>query len=61
VYRRAELPAAPIAGPAVVEERECTSVVPPGCTVELDPHGNLTVTVETAPPLPLVVLQRTRA
>ncbi|MCW3066077.1 MAG: hyuA [Solirubrobacterales bacterium] len=61
VYRRADLPTAAIVGPAVIEERECTSIIPPGCTVELDPRGNLTVTVEPERSPSLVPLQGTHA
>jgi 5-oxoprolinase (ATP-hydrolysing)/N-methylhydantoinase A len=34
---------APIAGPAIVEERESTTVVPPGATVEVEESGALVI------------------
>ena len=38
-----------IAGPALVEERECTTVVLPGDTVSLSAVGNLVIKIgETA-------------
>ena len=40
VYRRGELPDA-IEGPAVVEEYDSTTLVPPGWTLEVDGLGNL--------------------
>jgi N-methylhydantoinase A len=49
VHLRGDLPAGVLEGPAVIEERECTSVVPPGCTAELDPLGNLIVAVGLDP------------
>ncbi|MBR0663874.1 hydantoinase/oxoprolinase family protein [Roseomonas hellenica] len=30
-------------GPVVIEEYDCTCVVPPGMTARLDPHGNITI------------------
>lgn len=30
-------------GPAVIEEYDCTCVVPPGMTARLDPYGNITI------------------
>jgi N-methylhydantoinase A len=45
VYDRARLPVgATIAGPAIVEEPESTTVLPPGTTAEIDAWGNLLVT-----------------
>jgi N-methylhydantoinase A len=54
VQRRADLPASTLEGPLVIEERECTLVIPPGCAAELDPRGNLVVTVgaETSAAIP---------
>ena len=49
VHRRADLPAGVLHGPLVIEERECTSVVPPGCTAELDKLGNVIVAVGPEP------------
>jgi N-methylhydantoinase A len=46
VYRRDWLPEhAGFAGPAVIEQLDCTTVVEPGCRVERDRLGNLIVTV----------------
>jgi N-methylhydantoinase A len=46
VYRRDWLPEhAAFAGPAVIEQLDCTTVVEPGCRVERDRLGNLIVTV----------------
>jgi N-methylhydantoinase A/oxoprolinase/acetone carboxylase beta subunit len=36
-------PGAEIAGPAIVEERESTTVIPPGMAAECDEFGNLLV------------------
>ncbi|HEX6348266.1 MAG TPA: hydantoinase/oxoprolinase family protein [Candidatus Dormibacteraeota bacterium] len=44
VYRRDALPAgAQLIGPAIVEERESTTVLPPDMEAEVDAHGNLLV------------------
>jgi N-methylhydantoinase A len=46
VYDRARLPVgARLEGPAVVEEPESTTVLPPGTTAEVDPWANLLVTL----------------
>src|SRR4051794_26754206 len=46
VYVRERLPVeARFAGPAIVEQLDCTTVIEPGNRVELDPIGNLIVTV----------------
>ena len=46
VYRRDWLPAdAAFAGPAVIEQLDCTTLIEPGCRVEQDALGNLIVTV----------------
>ena len=46
VYVREHLPeAAVFDGPAIVEQLDCTSVVEPGCRVEVDAIGNLIVGV----------------
>jgi N-methylhydantoinase A/oxoprolinase/acetone carboxylase beta subunit len=38
-----------LAGPAIVEERESTSVLPPGAVASVDEYANLIVEVATAP------------
>ena len=49
VYERSDLVASQrIDGPAIVEERESTTVVGPGDTLEVDPHGCLVLTLEAA-------------
>ena len=46
VYVREQLPAdARFAGPAIVEQLDCTTVIEPANRVEVDPIGNLIVTV----------------
>jgi N-methylhydantoinase A len=46
IYARADLPVgARIEGPAVVEEAESTTVLPPGTTAEVDPWANLLVSI----------------
>jgi N-methylhydantoinase A len=48
VYDRYRLsPETWISGPAIVEERESTTVLPPGVTARVDPYG--TLLAETAP------------
>lgn len=50
VYERASLPAgAELRGPAVIEEREATTVVPPGAALLVDRQLNLVLTAEEAP------------
>ncbi|MDQ3695198.1 MAG: hydantoinase/oxoprolinase family protein [Chloroflexota bacterium] len=47
VYDRYGLdPGAAFAGPAIVEEREATVVIPPGCRVVVDGYRNLLITLE---------------
>ena len=47
IYDRYNLPAGlAIAGPAIVEERESTSVLPPGTVATVDDYANLVVTVD---------------
>jgi N-methylhydantoinase A len=47
IYDRGRLPVgARVSGPAVVEEAESTTVLPPGATAEVDPYANLIVTFE---------------
>jgi N-methylhydantoinase A len=49
IYDRYHLAAGlQIAGPAIVEERESTSVLPPGSVATVDEYANLIVTVERA-------------
>jgi N-methylhydantoinase A len=48
VYDRYRLTAGlTLAGPAIVEERESTSVLPPGTVATVDDYANLVVTVDT--------------
>jgi len=56
VYDRYALrPGARIEGPAIVEERESTTVVPPGDVLEVDDHHNLRITVARVSKLEAVV------
>jgi len=49
VYDRYALaPGARLEGPAIVEERESTSVLPPGTSAAVDEYANLIVTLDTA-------------
>jgi N-methylhydantoinase A len=49
VYDRYALaPGMQLTGPAIVEERESTSVLPPGSTAAVDEYANLIVTVAAA-------------
>jgi len=44
VYARDKLPLEKeIAGPAIIEQLDCTTVLEPGCRARLDAHGNLLV------------------
>jgi N-methylhydantoinase A len=46
IYTRERLPAAArFEGPAIVEQLDCTAVIEPGNSVEVDPIGNLIVSV----------------
>jgi len=46
VYAREKLPLEKeIAGPAIIEQLDCTTVLEPGCRARLDVHGNLLVEV----------------
>ncbi len=48
-YERTELLAGnKIAGPAIITQFDSTSVVPPGYTAEVDPHGNLLIKYSAA-------------
>jgi N-methylhydantoinase A len=50
VYERARLPAAAtLEGPAIVEQMDATTVVPPGWDVRVDAAGNLSMTRADAP------------
>lgn len=46
-----------IAGPAIIEEREATTIVPPGDSVTVDAGGNLRIAVASAP-IPDAVVTR---
>ena len=47
VYDRYRLgPGAAFTGPAIVEERESTTVIGPGAAVTIDAEGNLVVEIE---------------
>ncbi|WP_426955302.1 hydantoinase/oxoprolinase family protein [Muricoccus radiodurans] len=46
VLSRADL-ATPKAGPAIVEEYDCTVLIPPGATASLDGHANIVIDLET--------------
>ncbi|MGE0717759.1 MAG: hydantoinase/oxoprolinase family protein [Alphaproteobacteria bacterium] len=47
LYRRADLRAGHrFAGPAVVLQDDCTTVVTPGSTVTVDPYGNLLIAIQ---------------
>lgn len=51
VYDRYALqPGDSFPGPCVIEERESTVIVPPGCLVEVDAFRNLVITLETETP-----------
>jgi N-methylhydantoinase A len=50
VYDRARLCAGNvIAGPAIVEQMDTTTLLPPGSRAEVDRLGNLLVTLEATP------------
>jgi N-methylhydantoinase A len=50
-YDRASLaPGTRFAGPAIIDQADSTSVVPPGTDVEVDPEGNLVISTRTAVP-----------
>jgi N-methylhydantoinase A len=47
VYRRDSLPAgASFEGPAIVEQLDSTTVVPPGVAAEVDEYRNIRMTIE---------------
>ncbi|WP_298956883.1 hydantoinase/oxoprolinase family protein [uncultured Methylobacterium sp.] len=49
VYRREDLrPGQTFAGPAIVTQDDCTTVVPPGLAARVDAHANLRITPEAA-------------
>jgi len=49
VFRRSDLaPGHIFAGPAVVTQDDCTTVVPPGMIARVDEYGNLRIAPETA-------------
>ena len=43
ILRRADLLGRSVAGPAIVEENESTTVIPSGASAWIDPHGSLIV------------------
>lgn len=46
VYRRSEVHSgAELSGPAIITQDDCTTIVPPGCTVRVDEFGNLRITI----------------
>jgi N-methylhydantoinase A len=48
-YDRAKLlPGAAITGPAIIEQFDSTTVVPPGASLEVEPHGNFIITFKEA-------------
>jgi 5-oxoprolinase (ATP-hydrolysing) len=62
VYDRyALMPGDTIAGPAIIEEREATTVVPPGDTLRVDDNLNLRLTIGVAAPRALVAPDMTLA
>ncbi|MBI3707214.1 MAG: hydantoinase/oxoprolinase family protein [Proteobacteria bacterium] len=46
LLRRRDLAAAPIQGPAIVEEYDATCVIPPGCLASLDRLGNINIELD---------------
>jgi N-methylhydantoinase A len=48
VIARAAL-ATPRPGPAIIEEYDCTCLVPPGATASLDGFGNIIIDIEGEP------------
>jgi N-methylhydantoinase A len=44
VYQREALPQR-FAGPAIIEQLDCTTVLEPGNSAQVDPSGNLVVSV----------------
>jgi len=60
VYDRSALPpGARIEGPAIVEEDEATTVLPPGCTLAADASGALHIALGSPPRQPLGIGPRT--
>ena len=41
--------ATPMPGPAIIEEYDCTCLVPPGATASLDGFGNIIIDIEGEP------------
>jgi N-methylhydantoinase A len=35
----------PVEGPCVIEEYDCTTLIPPGCSAKLDPRNNIVITM----------------
>lgn len=50
ILDRPALLGAPLQGPAIIEEYEGTTIVPPDCTAVLDARGNIIVTLPVASP-----------
>lgn len=62
VYDRAALsPRDVIAGPAIIQERECTSVLLPGSSTSVDQRGNLVVSIDVGRSPHLVTAEGERA
>jgi 5-oxoprolinase (ATP-hydrolysing)/N-methylhydantoinase A len=60
VYDRYALaPGDRIEGPAIIEEREATTVVPPGDRLTVDAHLNLRIAVAVAAPAPALITAAT--
>ena len=60
VFDRYALPAGEsVAGPAIIEEREATTIVPPGDTARVDAAGNLRITVAAAVAAPARITAET--
>ena len=50
IYRRDALPVGiPLPGPAILLQKDSTTVVPPGATAKVDPTGSVIITLEAKP------------
>jgi N-methylhydantoinase A len=48
-YRREKLPIGQVFdGPAIILQADSTTIIPPGCHVQADEHGNLIITIRDA-------------